>query len=128
MEQALVRTWAATARVLRNHGALVVGETVAEAFVLHHFLELAAQAQVGALAGGGDIVVPSRCDLPPGRRDMASMEAARTAARTGAHACAWPNACSGFRYMTGDARRDRIVSCPSAVIVRVSGRSSKHRS
>jgi len=44
--------------ILRNHGALVTGETVAEAFVTHHFLEMACQAQVGALAGGAEVIIP----------------------------------------------------------------------
>jgi ribulose-5-phosphate 4-epimerase/fuculose-1-phosphate aldolase len=43
--------------ILRNHGALIVAETVAEAFVTHHFLEIACQAQVGALTAD-EIVVP----------------------------------------------------------------------
>lgn len=43
--------------ILRNHGALIVAETVAEAFVTHHFLEIACQAQVGALTAG-EIMVP----------------------------------------------------------------------
>jgi ribulose-5-phosphate 4-epimerase/fuculose-1-phosphate aldolase len=45
--------------VLRNHGVVIAAESIAEAFVLHHFFEIAAQAQVAALAGGREIVVPS---------------------------------------------------------------------
>ena len=45
--------------VLRNHGILIAAETVPEAFVLHHFFEMAAQAQVGALGRSAEIVVPS---------------------------------------------------------------------
>ena len=44
--------------LLRNHGALVTAETVAEAVVVHHFLELACQMQIASLAGGSDLVVP----------------------------------------------------------------------
>lgn len=78
MEQALVRSLGRNrVAILRNHGALVVGESVAEAFVLHHFLELAAQAQVGALAGGGDIVVPSDAICRQAADAMASMEAVK---------------------------------------------------
>ena len=47
------------AMILRNHGLLVGGGTVAEAFHEIHFLERACQAQVQALAGGGKLVYPS---------------------------------------------------------------------
>ena len=47
--------------LMRNHGALVCGRSIPEAYVQHHFLELACQAQIGALAAGGvdQIVIPS---------------------------------------------------------------------
>ncbi len=38
--------------LLRNHGTLVVGRTVAEAYVLTHLLERAAQIQIAAMAAG----------------------------------------------------------------------------
>jgi ribulose-5-phosphate 4-epimerase/fuculose-1-phosphate aldolase len=38
--------------VLANHDTLTVGRTVAEAFVLMHLLERAAQIQIGAMAAG----------------------------------------------------------------------------
>ena len=38
--------------ILRNHGTLTVGETVAEAFIKMYFLERACEAQCLALAGG----------------------------------------------------------------------------
>lgn len=41
--------------ILRNHGALVCGRTIAEAFVDHHFLEFACRAQIAALAGGAEV-------------------------------------------------------------------------
>lgn len=44
--------------ILENHGALVCGTTLPEAYIYHHFLELACRAQVGALAGGTQIIVP----------------------------------------------------------------------
>lgn len=44
--------------LMRNHGALVIAPTIAEAFLKHHFLEFACRAQVAALAGGADIVIP----------------------------------------------------------------------
>jgi len=40
------------AMVLRNHGLLTLGETVAEAFQLMYYLDCACQIQVDALAGG----------------------------------------------------------------------------
>jgi ribulose-5-phosphate 4-epimerase/fuculose-1-phosphate aldolase len=39
--------------ILANHGTLIVGRTVAEAFVLTHLLERAAQIQLAAMAAGG---------------------------------------------------------------------------
>jgi ribulose-5-phosphate 4-epimerase/fuculose-1-phosphate aldolase len=47
------------AMILRNHGLLVGGGSVAEAFHEIHFLERACQAQIQALAGGGQLVYPS---------------------------------------------------------------------
>lgn len=46
--------------ILENHGALVCGTTVPEAYILHHFFELACRAQIGALAGGAEVIMPSR--------------------------------------------------------------------
>jgi ribulose-5-phosphate 4-epimerase/fuculose-1-phosphate aldolase len=50
-----------TVMLMRNHGALVCGRTIPEAYVEHHNLEMACQAQIGALAAGGvdQIVIPS---------------------------------------------------------------------
>jgi ribulose-5-phosphate 4-epimerase/fuculose-1-phosphate aldolase len=47
------------AMMLRNHGTLTVGETVAEAFVCMHSLEKACEIQVAALSGGQEINWPS---------------------------------------------------------------------
>lgn len=44
--------------ILENHGALVCGTNVAEAYIYHHFFELACRAQIGALAGGGELIIP----------------------------------------------------------------------
>jgi ribulose-5-phosphate 4-epimerase/fuculose-1-phosphate aldolase len=46
------------ALVLRNHGLLVCGRTIAEAFVLMHRLEAACRIQVDAMASGDDILIP----------------------------------------------------------------------
>lgn len=44
--------------ILENHGVLVCGTTLPEAYIYHHFFELACRAQVGALAGGAEIITP----------------------------------------------------------------------
>ena len=46
------------AMILRNHGLLVAGATVPQAWHLIYFLERACQAQVAALAGGAKLVFP----------------------------------------------------------------------
>jgi ribulose-5-phosphate 4-epimerase/fuculose-1-phosphate aldolase len=54
-QQRLVRELGALdGLILDNHGVLTVGRTVAEAFLLMHILERAAQAQLRALAAAGD--------------------------------------------------------------------------
>ena len=45
--------------ILENHGALVCGTSLAEAYIYHHFFELACRAQVGALAGGAELITPA---------------------------------------------------------------------
>jgi ribulose-5-phosphate 4-epimerase/fuculose-1-phosphate aldolase len=47
------------AMILRNHGLLAAGRTIAHAFVNIHFLERACQAQVKAMAGGARLTFPS---------------------------------------------------------------------
>ena len=46
--------------LLRNHGTLVAGETVAQAFSMMWHLEKAMQAQVDALASGLTLTMPSK--------------------------------------------------------------------
>jgi ribulose-5-phosphate 4-epimerase/fuculose-1-phosphate aldolase len=41
--------------LLLNHGALVCGRSIPEAYIMHHFLEMACQAQVAALSAGGGV-------------------------------------------------------------------------
>lgn len=55
MAQALGDEWVL---MLENHGVLVCGTTLAEAYIYHHFYELACRAQIGALAGGAELIVP----------------------------------------------------------------------
>ena len=57
MARALGDKWV---MILHNHGALICGTTLPEAYIFHHFFELACRAQIGALAGGGELIVPSR--------------------------------------------------------------------
>lgn len=54
MRRLLVRDLAGNdVMILRNHGVLVTGRTVAEAFFRHHYLEMACRAQVAAMSVGG---------------------------------------------------------------------------
>ena len=45
--------------LLENHGALVCGSSLPEAYIYHHFFELACRAQIGALGGGTELVMPT---------------------------------------------------------------------
>ena len=47
-----------SALVLRNHGLLTVGRTVAEAFQTMYYLNLACEVQLAAMASGAELVVP----------------------------------------------------------------------
>jgi ribulose-5-phosphate 4-epimerase/fuculose-1-phosphate aldolase len=42
--------------ILENHGALICGTTLAEAYIYHHFFELACRAQVAA--GSAELIMP----------------------------------------------------------------------
>ena len=56
--------------ILRNHGVLVCGESVAECVVNHHWLEMACQGQIAALsAGEGNYTIPSKaaCEYAHGQ-------------------------------------------------------------
>jgi ribulose-5-phosphate 4-epimerase/fuculose-1-phosphate aldolase len=46
------------AMILANHGLLVGGRTIPEAFQNIYYLERACQAQVAALAGGAELILP----------------------------------------------------------------------
>src|SRR5271155_1264690 len=46
--------------ILRNHGLLTVGRTVAEAFSLMFYLNLACEVQVATLSMGAELVIPPR--------------------------------------------------------------------
>jgi ribulose-5-phosphate 4-epimerase/fuculose-1-phosphate aldolase len=49
-----------TSLILRNHGLLTVGETVAEAFVAMYYLEASCAIQVRAQSGGGELIPVSK--------------------------------------------------------------------
>lgn len=42
--------------ILRNHGLLTVGETIPDAFLFMYALETSCQIQIGAQAGGGELI------------------------------------------------------------------------
>ena len=47
--------------ILRNHGVLVCGESVAECVVSHHWLDMACRGQIAALAAGeGNYTIPTK--------------------------------------------------------------------
>jgi ribulose-5-phosphate 4-epimerase/fuculose-1-phosphate aldolase len=48
------------ALILRNHGLLTTGRTIAEAFVLMYYLDKACEIQVEALSAGGKLRLPPR--------------------------------------------------------------------
>ncbi len=47
------------AMILRNHGLLTCGESIAEAFLTMHALEKSCALQLAAQSGGGDLIRPS---------------------------------------------------------------------
>lgn len=57
--------------ILRNHGLLVCGATVAQAFVRMHRLQRVCEVQIAALSTGQELVVPSKeiCELSAKRTD-----------------------------------------------------------
>ncbi|MNX28105.1 Decarboxylase NovR [compost metagenome] len=69
--------------ILRNHGLLTVGQTMAEAFQAMHRLEAACMAQVRAQAGGGELVF-----IPPEVLARAAVES--PADRAYKASLAWP--------------------------------------
>src|SRR5712692_1711620 len=64
--------------ILRNHGTLTVGRTVAEAYVSMFFLERACQMQIAAQSGGAELIM-----LPQAMRDLVQKQAQAGFARPG---------------------------------------------
>jgi ribulose-5-phosphate 4-epimerase/fuculose-1-phosphate aldolase len=73
-----------SAMILRNHGTLTVGETVAEAFIKMYFLERACEAQCLALAGSTPLNHP-----PQGTPEKAA-EQGRQGLKLIGNMLAWP--------------------------------------
>lgn len=67
--------------IMRNHGVLVCGRTLAEAYIHHHFLETACRAQVQALSAGLDNLVLIPADVA----EHAAQQIERKPAITEAH-------------------------------------------
>jgi ribulose-5-phosphate 4-epimerase/fuculose-1-phosphate aldolase len=72
--------------ILRNHGLLTVGETVAEAFVAMYYLEACCAIQVRAQSGGGELIPVPKEVLDAGYARAASSQRRQG----GAGALVWP--------------------------------------
>jgi ribulose-5-phosphate 4-epimerase/fuculose-1-phosphate aldolase len=72
--------------LLRNHGTLTVGESVAQAFVRMYFLERACQTQVMMLAAGRD----GLNEPPEGVADVVRDQVTGPEMRMGVEMLAWP--------------------------------------
>lgn len=74
-----------SAMILRNHGTLTVGETVADAFIKMYFLERACEAQVHALSGGAALL-----NHPPQGAPEKAAEQGKAGLQMVANMLAWP--------------------------------------
>ncbi|HEV8437529.1 MAG TPA: class II aldolase/adducin family protein [Methylomirabilota bacterium] len=72
--------------ILRNHGLLTVGETVADAFVNMYYLETSCAIQVRAQAGGGELIPVPKEVLEAGQAQVT----AATRNRGGRGQLVWP--------------------------------------
>jgi ribulose-5-phosphate 4-epimerase/fuculose-1-phosphate aldolase len=65
-----------SALLLRNHGLLTVGRSVAEAFQLMYYLNLACDVQVATLSAGAELVMPSRevCEKTAAQYDRGNLD------------------------------------------------------
>ena len=73
------------AMILRNHGTLTVGETVAEAFLRIYFLERACEAQVHMLSAGRE-----NLNNPPQGSPEVTSEQGAAGLSVAANLLAWP--------------------------------------
>jgi len=76
-----------TSLILRNHGLITVGESVAEAFVRMYYLETACAIQVRAQAGGGELIHIDKTVIDKGY--SAAMQEQRRR-NGGQHRLVWP--------------------------------------
>ena len=62
--------------ILRNHGLLTVGRSVAEAFSLMFYLNLACEVQVATLSMGAELVIPPKevCEKVGGQYDQMAFD------------------------------------------------------
>ena len=74
-----------TAMILRNHGTLAIGKTVAEAFIRIYFLERSCLAQVMALSGGAALL-----NHPPQGTPEKTAEQGRMGLAVVSEMLAWP--------------------------------------
>jgi ribulose-5-phosphate 4-epimerase/fuculose-1-phosphate aldolase len=72
--------------LLRNHGTLAVGETIAQAFLRLYFLERACEAQVHMLAAGRERL----CEPPHGAADKVREQSSGPRASVIADGLVWP--------------------------------------
>ena len=77
----------ATSLILRNHGLLTVGESVAEAFVRMYYLEASCAIQVRAQSGGGELIHIDKSVIDKGY--SAAMQEQRRR-NGGQHRLVWP--------------------------------------
>lgn len=61
-----------TSLILRNHGLLTVGETVADAFVAMYYLETSCAIQVRAQSGGGELITVPKEIMESGYAQVSS--------------------------------------------------------
>jgi len=76
-----------TSLILRNHGLLTVGETIADAFVAMYYLEASCAIQVRAQSGGGELIHIDKTVIDKGY--SAAMQEQRRR-NGGQHRLVWP--------------------------------------
>ena len=72
--------------MLRNHGLLTLGKTVADAFLAMYFFETVCTIQIRAMAGGTELI-----EVDPRIIDGANQQAKQGTLGKGAGALAWPS-------------------------------------
>lgn len=85
--------------MLRNHGLLTVGESIADAFLLMYFFESTCAIQIRAQAGGGDLTL-----IPQAIIDGAQQQAKQVTKGLGGN-LAWPGLLRKLDRMDSGFRR-----------------------